>query len=250
MNLASALNREGKGFHLVDALSAADPASVKVFPDNIEMEAVQTFASDTPGKEAGLIAADPRQISFTVHHSLIRLPAPGFQVRKFDIRSGSHATLVYDFGTPLGQDVALQLANHFRLDKVDPNAARSRVKKPIIFYIDTAAPEPLRTALQQGVAWWNDAFSAAGYIDAFQAKILPPDVDPQDARYSIVNWDDRLTRSWSYGGGSSIRARARSSRAMSCWARCACGRTCRSSRDWSARRPTTPAGRTIRCACR
>jgi dihydropteroate synthase len=48
------------------------------------------------------------------------------------------------------------------------------VKKPIIFYIDTAAPEPLRTALQQGVAWWNDAFSAAGYIDAFQAKILPP----------------------------------------------------------------------------
>lgn len=201
MNLASALNREGKGFHLVDALSAADPASVKVFPDNIEMEAVQTFASDTPGKEAGLIAADPRQISFTVHHSLIRLPAPGFQVRKFDIRSGSHATLVYDFGTPLGQDVALQLANHFRLDKVDPNAARSRVKKPIIFYIDTAAPEPLRTALQQGVAWWNDAFSAAGYIDAFQAKILPPDVDPQDARYSIVNWDDRLTRSWSYGGG-------------------------------------------------
>jgi hypothetical protein len=149
MNLASALNREGKGFHLVDALSAADPASVKVFPDNIEMEAVQTFASDTPGKEAGLIAADPRQISFTVHHSLIRLPAPGFQVRKFDIRSGSHATLVYDFGTPLGQDVALQLANHFRLDKVDPNAARSRVKKPIIFYIDTAAPEPLRTALQR-----------------------------------------------------------------------------------------------------
>ncbi|MDE1916295.1 MAG: zinc-dependent metalloprotease [Sphingomonadales bacterium] len=201
MNLAGTLNREGKGFHLVEALSAADPASVKVFPDNIEMEAVQTFASDTPGKEVGLIATDPRQISFTVHHSLIRLPAPGFQVRQFDIRSGSHATQVYNYGTPLGQDVALQLANHFRLDKVDPSAARSRVKKPIVFYIDTAAPEPLRTALAKGVAWWNDAFDAAGYIDAFQVKMLTPDIDPQDARYSIVNWDDRLTRSWSYGGG-------------------------------------------------
>ena len=201
MNLAATLNREGKGFHLVEALSAADPASVKVFPDNIEMEAVQTFASDTPGKEVSQIAADPRQISFTVHHSLIRLPGPGFQVRQFDIRSGAHATQVYDFGTPLGADVALQLANHFRLDKLDPNAPRSRVKKPITFYIDTAAPEPLRTALAKGVAWWNDAFSAAGYIDAFQVKMLTPDIDPQDARYSIVNWDDRLTRSWSYGGG-------------------------------------------------
>ncbi|WP_206244342.1 zinc-dependent metalloprotease [Novosphingobium terrae] len=201
MNLAATLNHEGKGFHLVDALSAADPASVKVFPDNIEMEAVQTYASDTPGKEVGLIGAEPRQISFTVHHSLIRLPGPGFQVRQFDIRSGSHATLAYDYGTPLGQDVALQFANHFRLDKVDPNAARSRVKKPIIFYIDTAAPEPLHSALAKGVAWWNDAFDAAGYIDAFQVKLLPPDIDPQDARYSVVHWDDRLTRSWSYGGG-------------------------------------------------
>lgn len=201
MNLAGTLNHEGKGFHLVDALSAADPASVKVFPDNIEMEAVQTFASETPGKEVSQIAADPRQISFTVHHSLIRLPGPGFQIRQFDIRSGSHATQVYDYGTPLGQDVALQFANHFRLDKIDPSAAHSRVKKPIIFYIDTAAPEPLRTALQQGVEWWNQAFTAAGYIDAFQAKMLPPGIDPQDARYSMVNWDDRLTRSWSYGGG-------------------------------------------------
>jgi hypothetical protein len=201
MNLAGTLNHEGKGFHLVDSLSAADPASVKVFPDNIEMEAVQTYASDTPGKEVSQIAADPRQISFTVHHSLIRLPAPGFQLRQFDIRSGAHATQVYDYGTPLGQDVALQLANHFRLDKVAPNAPRSRVKKPITFYIDTAAPEPLRSALAKGVAWWNDAFDAAGYIDAFQVKMLTPDIDPQDARYSIVNWDDRLTRSWSYGGG-------------------------------------------------
>jgi hypothetical protein len=201
IDIAGALNAEAKGYKLIESLSAADPASVKVFPDNIEMEAVQTYASDVAGKEVDMIAPDGRQVSFTVHHSLIRLPAPGFQPRKFDIRSGTHATQAYDFATPLGDDVVVQYANHFRLDKLDPAAARSRVKKPIVFYIDSAAPEPIRSALAEGVAWWNQAFDAAGYIDAFQVKILTPDIDPQDVRYNIVNWDERQTRSWSYGGG-------------------------------------------------
>lgn len=201
MKLAEALNGNGKGFKLADKLSGADPASVKVFPDNIEMEAIQTFASDTPGKEVDTIAPDGRQVSFTVHHSLVRLPASGFHPRKFDIRSGSHATQAYDFGSKLGDPVMVQFANRFRLDKLDPAAPRSRVKKPIIFYIDNSAPEPIRTALAEGVAWWNQAFDAAGYIDALQVKILPPGVDPQDVRYNVVNWTNRQTRSWSYGGG-------------------------------------------------
>ena len=201
INIAGALNEGGKGFKAVDALSAVDPSSVKVFPDNIEVDAVQTYASDTPGREIDTIAPDGRQVSFTVHHSLIRLPGPGFQTRCFDIRSGTHGTGVYDFNTPLGDDVFLQLANHFRLEKVDPGAARSPVKKPIMFWIDNAAPEPIRTALIEGVGWWNQAFDAAGYVDAFQAKVLPAGADPADVRYNMVNWDERLTRSWSYGGG-------------------------------------------------
>ena len=202
MDLAKVMNEGGgKGFKLSDALSAADPGSVKVFPDNIEMEAVQTFVSDTPGKDVETIAPDGQQVSFTVHHSLVRLPGPGFTPRRFDMRSGSHATEVYDFGTPLGTDIVQQYANHFRLDKLDPNAERSPVRKPIVFYIDSSAPEPIRSALAEGVSWWNQAFDAAGYIDAFQVKILPPGVDPQDVRYNIVNWDERQNRSWSYGGG-------------------------------------------------
>ncbi|WP_375393563.1 zinc-dependent metalloprotease [uncultured Sphingomonas sp.] len=201
MNIAGALNGAVKGFRLVESLSAADPGAVKVFPDNIEMEAVQTYASETPGKEVDTIAPDGRQVSFTVHHSFVRLPAPGFLPRRFDIRSGTHATQVYDFGTPLGDDVMRQYANHFRLDKIDPGTAGSHVRKPIVFYIDNSAPEPIRSALAEGVAWWNQAFDAAGYIDAFQVKILEPGMDPQDVRYNIVNWTERQTRSWSYGGG-------------------------------------------------
>ncbi|MBB2165520.1 DUF5117 domain-containing protein [Gluconacetobacter sp. 1b LMG 1731] len=201
LKLPDVLDSGAKGFHQLPSLGGVDLSSLKSFPENIEVEAVQTFASETPGPEMSLLSPDPGQVSFTVHHSLVKLPDAGFVPRKFDIRSGSHASPVYDFGAPLGEDVLLQYANRFRLVKIDPTAAKSRVVKPIVFYIDNAAPEPVRSALAEGVSWWNQAFEAAGFIDAFQVRILPPGVDPQDIRYNIVNWNERQTRSYSYGMG-------------------------------------------------
>lgn len=189
----------GKGFRLDPGLSAADPASLKVFPDNIEIDARQTYASDTPGAEVENVAPDPHHVSFTVHHSFVRLPAPGFVPRRFDPRIGGFATQTVDFGVPLGGDVVGDFANRFRLDKIDPASPRSRVKKPIIFYIDRDTPEPLRTALVEGVNWWAKGFEAAGYEGAFEAQLLPEGADPLDIRYNMVNWDDRATRGWSYG---------------------------------------------------
>lgn len=189
----------GKGFKLVPDASMADPNSVKSFPDNVEMDTLETFQGEAPGPEIEDISPDPRRVSFLVHHSFIRLPGPGFVPRKYDIRSGGFGTQVYDFSQPLGNDVVTRLANHFRLEKIDPSAPRSKVKNPIIFYIDNSAPEPMRSALLKGVSWWSQAFDAAGFIDGFQAKILPKGADPMDVRYNMVHWASRLTRSWSYG---------------------------------------------------
>ena len=189
----------GKDFVLDDKRSAADAASLKLFPDNLEVDAVQTYASKSPGDEVANIAPDARQVSFTVHHSFVRLPASGFRPVRFDPRVGGFATQALDFGAPLGSDVVRDVANRFRLDKVDPAAERSRVVKPIVFYLDWHAPEPIRAALMEGIGWWSKAFDAAGYIDAFQVKLLPADVDPMDVRYNVVNWVDRATRGWSYG---------------------------------------------------
>lgn len=189
----------GKGFTRDEKLSAADATSVKVFPDNIEIDAVQTYTSKSPGAEVANIAPDAEKVSFTVHHSFVRLPGPGFHPRSFDPRVGGFATQVVDYGAPLGQDVVRDLANRFRLEKTDPGAARSRVKKPIVYYVDWHAPEPIRSALVEGIGWWARAFDAAGYIDAFQVKVLPKDVDPMDVRYNVVNWVDRATRGWSFG---------------------------------------------------
>ncbi|MGY6552405.1 MAG: zinc-dependent metalloprotease [Erythrobacter sp.] len=189
----------GKGFRLDGALSLADPASVRLFPDNLEIDAIQTFVSDNPGAEVENILPDPGKVTLTVHHSFIRLPEAGFVPRAFDPRMGGFATQVVDFSAPLGGAVVRDLANRFRLEKLDPDAPRSRVKKPIIFYLDRNTPEPIRSALLEGIGWWGDAFEAAGFIDAFRAEMLPEGADPLDVRYNMVNWVDRATRGWAYG---------------------------------------------------
>ncbi|MEJ2163147.1 MAG: zinc-dependent metalloprotease, partial [Robiginitalea sp.] len=64
-------------------------------------------------------------------------------------------------------------------------------------------PEPVRSALLEWGRWWNQAFEAIGFKDAFQMKMLPDDADPLDVRYNVIQWVHRSTRGWSYG--SSIK---------------------------------------------
>ena len=201
VGVADSLKRAGEaGYKLVPDLSMADVEKTKVFPENIELDAIETFASDTPGAEARDIAPDPKSITLGVHHSLVKLPEAGFEPRLYDPRAGGiGGVIVDDFAAPLGQDLVYRLAQRFRLEKTDPGAASSRVKKPIVFYVDRGAPEPVRQALIDGVGWWSQAFEAAGYIDAFRAEALPEGVDPMDVRYNVVNWANRATRGWSYG---------------------------------------------------
>lgn len=200
IGIADALKQAGEtGYKQVADLSLADVNAVKVFPENIEFEALQTFASETPGPEVRNIAPDPKLISFQIRHSLVKLPEPGFKAQAFDPRGGAFSTMVLDYAAPLGEEIVYRVANRFRLEKTDPTAARSPVKKPIVFYVDRAAPEPIRSALVEGASWWSQAFEAAGFIDAFQVKVLPEGADPLDVRYNVINWVDRATRGWSYG---------------------------------------------------
>jgi hypothetical protein len=200
MGIAQALKDGGGGdFRLVPELSLADPNSVRVFPENIELEGRLTFTSAAPTAEVNNIAAVNGNLSFVVRHSLIRLPDPGYTPRRFDPRAGTFGSQVVDFGQPLGRPIVYELANRFRLERLDPNAPRSRVRNPIIFYVDRAAPEPIRAALLEGARWWVQAFEAAGFIDAYRVEILPEGIDPLDARYNVIRWVNRATRGWSYG---------------------------------------------------
>ena len=198
--IVETLKAAGQGtLRPVADLSLVDPAAARAFPENVEMEARLTFAVDGPGREVARIAPDARLVTLTVHHSFIRLPDAGFTARPFDPRTGAISTVVTDFSAPLDAPVVRRLVNRFRLVKTDPTAARSTVVAPIIFYVDRAAPEPIRSALVEGAGWWAEAFDRAGFIDAFQVEVLPEGVDPMDARYNVINWVNRATRSWSYG---------------------------------------------------
>ena len=199
LGIPQALKDGGGGdFRFVPELSAADPTFVKLFPKNAELAATLTFRSDKPSAEVGNIIPDRETITLTERHSLIALPDPGY-VPRHDPFGYAIGRQQVDFSAPLGSSLVADLANRFRLEKVDPGAARSPVKKPIVFYIDRSAPEPMRSALREGVSWWNQAFDAAGFQDAFKAEILPEGIDPLDARYNVVNWVNRATRGWSYG---------------------------------------------------
>ncbi|MHB1872091.1 MAG: zinc-dependent metalloprotease [Steroidobacteraceae bacterium] len=200
MHLARQLDAGGgSAFKLVPSLSAPMLRSVQDFPDNIAFAALETFASSDPGAAVRGVAPDPHKVSFVVHSSLIKLPPPGYIPHPYDIRAGGEPIALYDYTTPLGQRVFHEYATRYRLQKIHPGRARSRVRKPIVYYIDRSAPPQIRAALLRGVRYWAKAFAAAGYIDAFQVKVLPKGVSPNDVRYNVVFWDDRLTRSWSYG---------------------------------------------------
>ena len=198
LGIPQAIKRGGGGdFKFAPELSAADPNFVKVFPKNAEFAAKLTFRSDEPTAEVSNIVSG-NTLTLVLRHSLIALPDPGF-VQRTDPYGYSLGLQKVDFSAPLGQPIVTDLARRFRLEKVDPAAARSPVKKPIVFYIDRSAPEPVRTALKEGVGWWNAAFDAAGFENAFQVGVLPEGADPLDVRYNVVNWVDRATRGWSYG---------------------------------------------------
>ncbi|MAK83649.1 zinc-dependent metalloprotease [Phenylobacterium sp.] len=200
LGVVDALKGSGEaGWSLSKDLSLADPEAAKAFPENVELEAIQTFVSETPGREVANITPDAKRMTLKVRHSFVELPEPGYEPRVFDPRSGGNALQFLDFAAPLGEPIVQQYALRFRLEKTDPTAAVSPVKKPIIFYMDPAAPEAIRNALMEGAAWWADAFEAAGFKDAYRVELLPAGADPLDVRYSMINWADRATRGWSYG---------------------------------------------------
>lgn len=199
--VATLKTSEQGSFSLDKDRTALDPEQCPSFPDNLEFEAVLTFTSEEPGREVRATAPTPQAVTIVQHQSLVRLPDDGYRPRVWDPRSGSFEVMFADYAQPIASDLEVRWLVRHRLEKIDPKAPRSKVKKPIVFYVDSGAPEPIRSALVEGASWWAKAFEAAGFIDAFQVRLLPPDVNPLDVRYNVIQWVHRATRGWSYGGG-------------------------------------------------
>jgi hypothetical protein len=171
----------------------------KNFPDNSEFEVTLTFTGQPAGAFVRSVTPTPSSITLRQHISFVRLPDNNYQPRAFDPRAGYFSTSYYDYATPISEPLEKRWITRHRLQKKDPTATVSEPVKPIVYYMDPGAPEPIRSALIEGARWWNQAFEAAGYKNAFQVEVLPPDADPMDIRYNMINWVHRSTRGWSYG---------------------------------------------------
>ena len=169
------------------------------FPLNSEFEAQLTFTGNQPGSLVRSVTPTPESITVRQHHSFVQLPEPGYQSRAFHPESGFWSRGFMDFAAPINVDMNRRYISRHRLEKRDPAAARSEAVEPIIYYLDAGVPEPVRSALLDGARWWNAAFEAIGFENAFQVEILPDDVDPMDIRYNVIQWVHRSTRGWSYG---------------------------------------------------
>lgn len=173
--------------------------NTKAFPENVEVEVMLTFGSRNPGTLVNQVAASGESVTLRQHHSLVKLPEPGFQTRLADPRIGTNGPTISNYGAAIDQDMQVRLVARHRLEKKDPTAARSEPVEPIIYYVDSGTPEPIRSALIEGASWWNQAYEAAGFINAFEVRELPAGADPQDVRYNMIHWTHRFTRGYSYG---------------------------------------------------
>jgi hypothetical protein len=200
--VSDALGKQGS-YKLDAARSAIAIDATKAFPKNTEVEAILTFASDTPvrGSFVGDVTPDSHALTLREHQSFLELPAPGYSPRRFDSRAGYFQFSYRDYAAPLGAPLDQRFIVRHRLIKQDPSCAQACLPvKPIQYYVDRGAPEPIRSALVEGARWWDQAFQAAGWApNTFRVDVLPEGADPMDARYNIIQWVHRFTRGWSYG---------------------------------------------------
>lgn len=202
--VARSLARQNQGNYSLDkSRSAFNLERTKSFPKNSEFDVLLTFKGTPRGYNIRSVTPDASAVTVNQHHSFVELPDEKYEPRKFDPRSGSYQMSYLDYSTPVNESLEKRFIYRHRLAKKNPNAAMSEPVEPIIYYLDRGTPEPVRSALLDGGRWWNQAFEAAGYKNAFQFKMLPEGADMLDVRYNVVQWVHRSTRGWSYGASIS-----------------------------------------------
>ncbi|MGH9787917.1 MAG: zinc-dependent metalloprotease [Candidatus Acidiferrales bacterium] len=193
------LKQARQGTFRVDAgRSAIHLARTKAFPQNTEVEALVTLASDEPGPVVSRVTPTGRWLTVHQHHSLVALPAQPMRPRRFDPRVGNIPLVFQDYAQPLEGRLEQRRIMRWRLEKATPGPLGGPVK-PIVFYLDPGMPEPMRSAVREGAMWWNQVFEAAGFRGAYEVRDLPEGADPMDIRYSIIQWGHRADRGWSWG---------------------------------------------------
>ncbi|HZK78982.1 MAG TPA: zinc-dependent metalloprotease, partial [Gemmatimonadaceae bacterium] len=204
-DVAQTVSNSNEGTYTV----ARDRSSIyrpytKAFPENDEIDIALTFATQgRPGQTIASIVPDGKSFTLRQHISLLKLPDDSYKPRVLDPRTGFFGIMFKDYAQPIQSPLEVRWINRHRLERVNPNDPNSPIRNPIVYYIDRGIPEPIRTATKEGVSWWIQAFDQAGLKGGFKVEDLPEGVDPLDARYNVLQWENRNERGWSVGGSMS-----------------------------------------------
>lgn len=198
--IAKTLKDKKQGTYKLDkSRSAIEKDQLLAFPKNIEFEAILTFKGEATGSYIRSVAPTNNLVTVVQHQSFIALPDSGYVPREFHPYSGFNNISYYDYASPIESSMNKKFITRHRLEKINKGSGLSRAKEPITYYVDSGCPEPVKSALIEGASWWNQAFTAAGFENAFIVRELPKDAHPLDVRYNVIQWVHRSTRGWSYG---------------------------------------------------
>jgi hypothetical protein len=201
-DIGGAMTRLNQGTYAIARdRSSIDREHTKGYPTNTEIDVSLTFATTgRPGGIVGRIVPDGHAFTMRQHLSLLPLPDAGYRPREMDPRVNFSGSTFKDYGQPIQRALEQHWISRHRLERVNPADPRSPIKNPIRYYVDAGIPEPMKQATLDGVRFWTEAFNRAGLTGGFVAEFLPEGADPLDARYNIVQWENRNERGWSVGG--------------------------------------------------
>jgi len=162
---------------------------IRNYPENTDITVLYVYDNANPQNQGSKEVTDARSVSIKLQHSLIEVPTNGYLPRADDPRVGYFMTQVEDM-TAMDATPYRDIIHRWRLIRKNPEAAKSEPEKPIVWWIENTTPKELRATIKAAGLRWNEAFEAAGFINAIQIEEQPDDADwdAGDIRYNVLRW--------------------------------------------------------------
>ena len=173
---------------------------VKVFPENVLLEAWLHYATDNP-RAPSLTLPDSRSLPIVMKYDISTLKETGYKSRLGDDRVGYFLVFRQDYTSNVAGAEDVYNIRRWHLEKQDPNAPLSPPKQPIVYWLENTIPVEYRDAFREGALMYNKAFEKIGFKDAIVVKQMPDDADwdPADTRYNTIRWFNGVGASFAIG---------------------------------------------------
>jgi uncharacterized protein DUF4953/uncharacterized protein DUF5117 len=170
----------------------------KAFPDNIIIEADQTWVTGLPDPSVDNLV-DPRSFQLKMKYNISTAPPIGSYVPRIaDDRVGYYPVIMLNYGDDITRERQLRYIMRWDLRPTSTSSGMAQASNPMIYYLSNTIPFEFRQPVRDALLTWNKAFEKIGIKGAVVVRDEPsdPNWDPDDIRVNVVHW---LTQA--YNGG-------------------------------------------------